>query len=847
MAWEIDYNSGTIDGDTWYSDEFVENVPRQIKTAQGVQAFLAYATEQEIEFLKTQGSTVENFDQQITPWEIDFWGPPSEYYPDTENAVRHAPVYFRDNSEHPVAQIVYLTHDQIRQLREADLHGADLKNTTHQAVDQIPYFHRSRPRKREAPVIIEGQWIPSDNYIKKTTGTGIYQGSLSSLGNLVAMALNDDRRLYRVIDPPEKFPGLGIAKRSMPWDSLGALADKSRSISWSAGGTYNDASNPSGTKFITAAQYDKLSINLKPSYQPVPWSSGYIRQYWNDQRYTKFGSDSAIPALTGVIPRNLKNRRGEPTLGFQGNLLYYIDLQMMRLTGGDKINLDHFINMLRQALTWVEVSNRYLASLQNCEKPLEYFNANTLEEYTTQKWNHYKTGKCLVQAFRNLGKLGGYLSDGEVINTEWRGFGTEGWILRALVDNGLVDQPCGDKTIASAMIEQNITVRDVYNPDLALKIKTILGAVTNRQSLSLIQKILGTNVKNFNSPLDYMSMSQVAGLPHDSKFPDFKALGRDIYENHTDFKIGSGPEFAEMLDKIALPANPAELEKLRGPEGQALHPTISEQLRKYLPESADGGPVSILQVMGMSSGYLKETLDTVNSAIDQLYKSRYGIQIRDTLTEISRLKAKFPLSPAEAAAAKAWTPVPSKLSTIEEYDAVENVDVKLNFSGNSDIITADSVKLDTINLRTSVKKKKQREVVTRRPGPDYWEARLQEKIQEYYSILNQASMDNTDNISTIVKTINDSWTELCQNVYYEFINYERANFKSTKIGSTANRMNFAASLATYGADTGNIGIGELLKRMAKNNEIGNHIKTILGMGKNDDILGNTGSPRQSTP
>jgi hypothetical protein len=833
MAWDIDFTNGTYDDGAWTSDETVENVPRRIKTEDGTVAILAYITEAELDLLVSHGSTVENFSKQITQWEVEYYGPPSEVYPDSDMAVQSAPLYFITEQDEPVSKLVFVNYDQVRVLKESDLHEADLKNQTHQGVDQIPAFHRSRPRPKETPVPITPAWIPSDQYIKRTTGTGIYAGSLSALGNLVAMSLNDQNPVYKVTVPPVAYErnnyGLGnINKTKAPIYKEGQI--------------------------LTKKQLDALPASMVPQVKQVPYNTGFFREYWYNQRQTTFGNNSAIPALTGVIPRGLRDYNNEIILNYSGNVFYFIDLQIQRLLGEGKFNLDRFISVFRQAQSWVETSNKYLASLKNCEKPLRDFKADTLEEYATQKWNKYKTGKALVLSFRNLGKLGALIADGEIYNGVWRGFGTAGWVMKSIIENQLADQKTSDGvSISDAMIAQGLTVTDVYNPDNEQQIKNILEKVTNASALKLVQEVLETKVVSLTNLMDYTSIEKVSGRANDSEFKSLEAVGQDIFENHNTLTVESGPALADLIDDINLSPDAAALEKIRGSDGQAIDPAIARQLRKFLPMSPDGGPVSLLQIIGMSSGYLKDTLDEINVLIDKLYKGKYGITIRDTLTEISRLKAEFPLTAAEAQAAKSWIPTPTEQSINEEFDSVEEQEIEITIA-NADVI---SINIDAQNLgvsnpvkvKSQIKKKKTKKVITRKAGPNYWQTRLTAKIQEYYDLLGAAAADTDQDTANTVKALNEKWVYFCQSVSYEIANYQRGNFSTATEGSnaTTNRLNFAAGLANYGTDSGNIGTGTLLTNLAQNNDVGNQIKTILGMGKNDSNLGQAGITRALTP
>jgi hypothetical protein len=104
--------------------------------------------------------------------------------------------------------------------------------------------------------------------------SGVYTGSLSSMGNFVAMALNEGgyQQIYAGRDP-----------------------------------------ETGGDVFVN-----------------IPWLTGYMREYWKSPSGCTFGSNSAIPALTGVMPSTYSDT--------PGNLLYYIDLQLCRASGSNFFN-----------------------------------------------------------------------------------------------------------------------------------------------------------------------------------------------------------------------------------------------------------------------------------------------------------------------------------------------------------------------------------------------------------------------------------------------------------------------------------------------------------------------------
>ena len=68
-----------------------------------------------------------------------------------------------------------------------------------------------------------------------------------------------------------------------------------------------------------------------------PYLTGYMREYWRDPTKLNLGIDTAIPALTGVVPSSITS--------ITGNLLYYIDLQITRLTGNNFVDNFSFINI----------------------------------------------------------------------------------------------------------------------------------------------------------------------------------------------------------------------------------------------------------------------------------------------------------------------------------------------------------------------------------------------------------------------------------------------------------------------------------------------------------------------
>ena len=139
--------------------------------------------------------------------------------------------------------------------------------------------------------------------------SGVYTGSISSLGSMVATALGDNY-----------------------------LVDKNRPLDY----RYVNAAGQTATPETTTV--DPTTGQVYSTY-PVgttvtPWMSGYFRTYWTNPQKTTFGANSAIPALTGVMPQNYQAT-------MPGSFIYYVDLQMTRLSGSQYWDNFYFIKIGR--------------------------------------------------------------------------------------------------------------------------------------------------------------------------------------------------------------------------------------------------------------------------------------------------------------------------------------------------------------------------------------------------------------------------------------------------------------------------------------------------------------------
>ena len=421
------------------------------------------------------------------------------------------------------------------------------------------------------PTIPAGQAGSTDNnyvynvempqYNNVPSVSGLYQGTLSAQGNLIAMQINPGA---------PKFKSLGVVQTS------------------------------EGLQEVTVQ---------------IPYLTGYFREYWKNPASATFGADSAIPAITAVMPSSI------PEL--QGNALYYVDLQLTRLSGSNFFDNYAFINSFNQILGWVTTSNEYLAALKNSqENNLGYYGAKNYQEFLTQGFSNYGVGNSLRAAIGNIGTMITEIKNGY--------FGTANSVAKHLLDKGL--GAIGDlstKLIAADVNFSNI-YDDLYTQDITLALESITGA----GDLVIIQTVLGSTIPNIRSPLDYTSIERSSGGRNDSAFANFQAFGLDLYQRAPGLTVANGQELLTVIDQV-LAQVPASVESLSTPTS-LLPAAIIDGLRSFLPTGPNSGPISILNVIGMASGYLISQITAVNQAIDQLSKTSYGNQIRTALTAVSK-------------------------------------------------------------------------------------------------------------------------------------------------------------------------------------------------------------------
>lgn len=589
--------------------------------------------------------------------------------------------------------------------------------------------------------------------------SGVYAGSLSSLGNMVAMSLSDGDYQLKITQAGwanNRYYDVGATILASEWGNLSP-----------AGGS-------------------------PPLGAVTPYISGYIRTYWKDPAGTTFGSNSAIPALTGVIPDNLTNAIGEPITDLRGNFVAYVDLQMQRLSGSNTWNTSYFLNVFGQVQSWVLTSNSFLAATLNAEaNTLANYGAQNYSDFVTQGFNKYKIGIALRKALGNLGLLISTIPDGY--------FGTPNAVAKLLIDSGLGYI----EDFSANLLLSGVVYTDIYNPNYTSTISILLKSITNADDLDIIQQTLKTTMPTMTSPLDYTNIVLASGLTNDSAFTSLEEFGKDIFYRAANLQVIEGVELVELInnvvDQVSANVNALSGNTTINGSPPLLSQDIIDNLRTYLPLAEGNGPVSMIDVIGTGAGYLLDGIKAVNAGIAQLYATEYGPMIRDTLTEISRYISRYSLSEAETRAAQTFVPVPPASYTVN--------------SSNKIVSTG---------------------------GPDYWQTKLEEKKREYLDLLATIAADQSGEIQAIVTQINNNWTWCCRKLYFEWRNYNRANLTVSAFSDTSTYLAFASALPDLGADTQNIGTDYMLYQMAQPNQAGDTMKSLLGQGKTSYLLGQSG-------
>lgn len=547
--------------------------------------------------------------------------------------------------------------------------------------------------------------------------SGVYSGSLSAQGNMVAMQLNTGSYKYR------------------------------------------------GTGRFTTTTDDRTGISTTTEeVETVPYLSGYARTYMRDPVKCTFGANSAMPALTGVMPSSL---------GLPGSTLYYMDLQMSRLTGSNYFDPYYFVNTIGQVVGWVTTVNNYIAALNNSEKTnLKYYRADSFNTFITQGFSKYKQGQALSKALRNQGIVA------ETINTGH--FGTVNAVAKTMIDNGLGYI----NNLSDRLVQQGVVYADIYNEKYTNIINAELLNINNAADLDTIQEVLESTIVNFRNPTDYCSIEVASGLPNDSAFDTLADFGKNFHTRAPGFNVTKGSVIADLLDGIQADV-PASVDALTSTE-TLLTQGIIDNLRSFLPVGANNGPITVLDVIGTASGYLTESLNAVNEGMEELYATSYGPLIRSKLEDISRYYARIPLNASEEYSAEHFTP-----------------------PGDGS-------------------------------GLDYYGVKLNESKDAYFALLDSLVADNTGRIPAIVAKINENYSFVCQQLYYEFQNYNKAGITSSSYQNNSAVLGFVSSLPGYAVDSQNLGSDLMIYGITQANDSGDLVRTILNQSKNNSALSTAG-------
>lgn len=702
----------------WYSKYYLKDIfPRELWYNFNRLAILAYITEEEYNLILT------NFPDYVSPSQVvgyieannpetvlNFIGPqlppPSVVnFAKTQSPfVNNAPYYFIPEQGGRIHKLVYITTEARDFLIEQDIYGIGLATTAYFGPYGIPIYDSgsgaSCSAASAAAASVSGSpcgpgsvgigcfggpsfdGFSSNEYqIPIFSESGIYDGSLSAQGNMLAMQLGEGEYQYN--------------------SSTGAVK---------------------------------------------PYHSGYFKEYLKDPRGDIFGANTLMPALTGVMPDKFTD--------MPGNAIYYTDLALYRISGGNQFDQFYFVNAFTSAVGWVLTVNNYLAALKKAEDTnLAYYGADSFQVLTTQGFNKYQVGNALVTAFRNIGLMASVLTSGY--------FGTANAVADVMLENGLGYI----NNLSLNLYTAGVNFDDIGNSLYTDIITQELRQITNPADIETIQEVLGSTIPNMFNPLDYTRIDRASGLPNDSEFATFAEVGLDFFKRAPNLILQTGQEIADLINNVQSNVT-ANVESLTG--NTLINQETIDSLRNFLPIGANNEPITMLNVIGMASGYQSELMREVNDGIAQLYATQYGTQIRDTFTEISRLSARLPLTTAEQT----------------------------------------------------------RDIAS-------WDRLLEQKKDEYYTLVNTIVADTTGNIPAIVNQINDNYDKFTTNLYYEIKNYEKSNINVTSYGDTISVLTFVQSIPGYSADTANIATDYMLYGLTQDTLEGEVARTVLDTGKND--------------
>lgn len=535
-----------------------------------------------------------------------------------------------------------------------------------------------------------------------------------------------------------------------------------------------------------SAQGNMLAMQINPGAMNVsgniatPFLTGYVREYWRDPTKCTFGSQSAMPAITGVMPAEFVDT--------PGNFNYYIDLQITRILGSNGFDQFSFYNKFNQMQAWVQTSNSYLAGLINAENNnLAYYGFQNYDDLVTQGFNKYKTSRAIPAAFDNAGYLV------ETIPLGY--FGTANAVAKTMVDRGL--GAVGN--LSGKLFDAGIVYQQIGNPNYTDIISNLLLSITDPGDLVAIQQVLKTNVVDMNSPMDYTSIVKLSGLTNDSEFANMAEVGLDIYLRAPGSNFVLGTEVAQLVRNLIQETN-AVVETIRTSDS-LLTPEIVASLRSYLPLGDGNRPITIIDVIGTASGYLTPYLNEVNVGFKELYATEFGPQLRTIMEDMSRYAAGVPINETEVLAA-------------QQFKIVPPPQVTLDANGNTVPIIGTG-------------------------GPGYWATRFYSAADEFFALLNRIVVDPTT--AAIAKRINDNYYTACKLLSREVLNYGKANITSSSFNDNTAVFAFVNSLPELAADKQNIGTDYFLYGVGQNNYAGNIFRTIIAQGKNNYFLSDAGA------
>ena len=609
----------------WYSNQKVTYpIPRIARYDNNVIAYLGYITEEEYNSIVAEFSSYPNYELRQGYNSIDYFGPPIRLLSAIpKGTVALAPIYYKANGI-DLHKLVYLTQEQITFLKARN---PVLANKTLYGPWRIPIYDYSADAEGNGANTSEISASDSRNDgssldANEFSGTWSQDGWYSSDGS----PIRDGSGNIIGRGEPGQFGGGGDGYRPafryvpIPFGPNSGVYTGSLSAQ---GNMVAMQINPGKPKFVTEA------YNLRV----VPYHSGYFKEYWKDPSETTFGANTQMPALTGVMPDKYPD--------LPGNAVYYVDLQMSRLSGSNAWENNFFINAFNQALGYTLTSNSYLAALKTAEgTDLAYYGADSYQVLTTQGFNQYQVGNALVLAFRNIGKIAREITSGY--------FGTANAVAKVMIDLGLGYINNLSVNLYSAGVNFEDIGNEVYTPYITDQLRQI----TNATDLQTIQEVLESSVPNIANPLDYTRIDRSAGIPNDSEFTDFVAVGQDFYNRAPNLLLTTGAEIADLIDKIQSNVT-ANVEAV-STANALIRQDLIDSLRVLLPYSPNNSPISILNVIGMSSGYLLQEMQKVNEGVAALYATDYGPQIRSTFSNISRYYAKVPLTTQEQSESAAW-------------------------------------------------------------------------------------------------------------------------------------------------------------------------------------------------